>query len=424
MSCLKNLQAGGMAKYIVPTLQNQVHDEPMPSRAISRGALPAPDDASLAHSARTAAYIREAMRKAGGSLSFAEFMQHALYAPGLGYYSAGASKFGAAGDFVTAPETSPLFARVLARQCIPLLQALPEPRVLELGAGSGALAAELVRSLHAHGVDLSSYAILEVSADLRQRQERFLQSTVPEHAQKISWLRNLPTGFSGIVVANEVADALPVERFQRACDDVLQHRVVADEHGFSWRPERAPAFLTDAVLHLEDTLGARFADDYVSEVSTGLPAWIGDIASSLERGFVFLFDYGVTRREYYARDRRDGWLRCHYRHHAHNDPLVYPGIQDLSAWVDFTAVAEGAASAGMDVRGFVTQAQFLMNGGLEAEFVEFPSLSIAAQLDVSRQIKMLTLPGEMGEHFKCIGLSKNQDTTPASFAALDRTHTL
>ena len=413
-----------MTKYIVPTLRNQVHDEPVTSRAASRAALPVPDDASLAHSARTAEYIRELMRSAGGSVSFAEFMQHALYAPGLGYYSAGAAKFGAAGDFVTAPETSPLFARVLARQCIPVLQALPEPRVLELGAGSGALAAELLRSLHAHGVDLSSYAILEVSADLRQRQESLLRSSVPEHAEKVEWLHDLPTGFSGVIVANEVADALPVERFQRTRDDVLQHRVVAEEYGFSWRLERAPAFLKDAVLQLEDTLGTPFPDGYVSEVSVGLSAWIGDIASSLERGFVFLFDYGVTRREYYAKDRRDGWLRCHYRHHAHNDPLVYPGIQDLSAWVDFTAVAEGATNAGMDIRGFVSQGHFLMNGGLETELTEFPSLSIAAQLEVSRQIKMLTLPGEMGEHFKCIGLSKNQNTIPASFAAFDRTHRL
>jgi SAM-dependent MidA family methyltransferase len=364
------------------------------------------------------------MRNAGGSLSFAEFMQHALYAPGLGYYSAGAAKFGAAGDFVTAPETSPLFARVLARQCVSVLQGLPAPRVLELGAGSGTLAAELLRSLHARGVDLSSYAILEVSADLRERQEQLFRSTVPEHAQKVEWLHDLPTGFSGVVVANEVADALPVERFQRARDGVLQHRVVADEQGFFWRLERAPAFLTDVVLHLEDSLGTRFPDGYVSEVSAGLPAWIGDIASSLERGFVFLFDYGVTRREYYARDRRDGWLRCHYRHHAHNDPLVYPGIQDLSAWVDFTAVAEGATNAGMDIAGFISQAHFLMNGGLEAELAGFTCLSTAAQLEVSRQIKMLTLPGEMGEHFKCIGLSKNQNTTPASFAAFDRTHRL
>jgi len=397
---------------------------PPPPRAISRAALPVPDDASLAHSVRTAEFIRKVMRKAGGSLSFAEFMQHALYAPGLGYYSAGATKFGAAGDFVTAPEISPLFGRVLARQCVPVMQALSEARVLELGAGSGALAAELLFCLHALGVDLSSYAILEVSPDLRQRQQELLRERVPEHAHKVEWLSGLPEGFRGVVVANEVADALPVERFRRTRDGVLQYRVVADERGFSWRLEPAPAFLEGAVLYLEDSLGARLPDGYVSEVSTGLPSWIGDIASRLERGFVFLFDYGVTRREYYARDRSDGWLRCHYRHHAHNDPLIYPGIQDLSAWVDFTAVAEGATNAGMDISGFVSQAHFVVNGGLEAELAEFPSLPTAAQLDVSRQIKMLTLPGEMGEHFKCIGLSKNQNTTPASFAAFDRTHTL
>lgn len=364
------------------------------------------------------------MRKAGGSLSFAEFMQQALYAPGFGYYSAGAAKFGASGDFVTAPETSPLFARVLARQSLPVLQASSEARVLELGAGTGALSAELLRSLDRLGVELSSYAILEVSPDLRQRQEQLLRERVPEHAEKVEWLPGLPEGFRGVVVANEVADALPVERFRRTRDGVLQYRVVADERGFDWRLAPAPPFLEAAVLHLEDTLGAPLSDGYVSEVSTGLPLWIGDIASSLECGFVFLFDYGVTRREYYARDRSDGWLRCHYRHHAHNDPFLYPGIQDLSAWVDFSAVAEGAIRSGMDITGFVSQAHFLVHGGLEAELAECASLSIAAQLEVSRQIKMLTLPGEMGEHFKCIGLSKNQDTIPASFTVFDRTHML
>jgi SAM-dependent MidA family methyltransferase len=396
----------------------------MPSGATSSPALPVPDDASLAHSIRVAEFIRTAIFRAGGSLSFAEFMQLALFAPGLGYYSAGAAKLGASGDFTTAPETSPLFARILARQCAPVLQALQAPQVMELGAGSGVLAAELIRSLFAQGLELSSFAILEVSADLRQRQERLLRATVPAHVAKVRWLDSLPTAFSGVVIANEVADALPVERFQRAGDTVLQHRVVADGEKFSWHLDRAPGFLEAAVLHLEDTLGTRFPDGYVSEVSTGIRAWIGDIAASLERGFVFLFDYGVTRREYYASDRRGGWLRCHFRHHAHDNPLIYPGIQDISAWVDFTAVAEGATNAGMDVAGFVTQAQFLLNGELEAELSEFAHWPIAAQLELSRQVKTLTLPGEMGEHFKCIGLSKNQNTTPASFAAFDRTHTL
>jgi SAM-dependent MidA family methyltransferase len=400
----------------------------MAFRSASRAALPVPDDASLAHSERTARFIREAIRRGGGSLSFAEFMQHALYAPGLGYYSAGAAKFGAAGDFVTAPEVSPLFASVLARQCAPLLNAQSEPCVLEFGAGSGVLAAELLRKLHEHGIRLSRYAILEVSPDLRQRQQETLEASAPEHLTKVEWLDRMPAAFVGVIVANEVADALPVERFQRTHHGrhggILQYRVIEDGPGFSWHLEPAPEFLENAVRHVEQTLGAPLPEGYVSEVSTGLPAWIGDVAASLEQGFVFLFDYGVTRREYYAADRGGGWLRCHFRHHAHDNPLLYPGIQDLSAWVDFTTLAEGATDAGMDVRGYVSQAHFLMNGGLNAELMEFPSLSIAAQLEVSRQIKMLTLPGEMGEHFKCIGLSKGQDTTPSAFAAYDRTHTL
>jgi SAM-dependent MidA family methyltransferase len=404
----------------------------MAFRSASRAALPVPDEASLAHSARTAEFIREAIRRGGGSISFAEFMQHALYAPGLGYYAAGAAKFGAAGDFVTAPEVSPLFASVLARQCAPLLKAQREPCVLEFGAGSGVLAAALLRKLHEHGIHLSRYAILEVSPDLRQRQQETLEANAPEHLTKVEWLDRMPAAFAGVIVANEVADALPVERFQRSHhgsahgghDRILQYRVIADGSGFSWHLEPAPEFLYKAVRSLEQSLGVPLPEGYVSEISTALTAWIGDVAASLESGFLFLFDYGVTRREYYAKDRGGGWLRCHFRHHAHDNPLLYPGIQDLSAWVDFTALAEGATDAGMDVRGYVNQAHFLMNGGLDAELAEFPSLSIAAQLEVTRQIKMLTLPGEMGEHFKCIGLSKGQDTTPSAFAAYDRTHTL
>ena len=386
----------------------------------SAAELPSPDPESLAHSKRVAAFIRESIRKAGGSISFGEFMQLALYAPGLGYYSAGAAKLGSAGDFVTAPESSPLFATILARQCAPVLQALASHDVLELGAGSGALAADLLENLP----QLCSYRILEVSADLRQRQEVFLRRKAPDHLGKVEWLDALPRDFRGIVIANEVADALPVERFAMAGEGILQCRVVAEGDTFAWQRDAAPPSLERAVRHLEQSLGTRLPDGYVSELSPGLPGWVGDISACLDRGFVFLFDYGVTRAEYYARDRSDGWLRCHFRHRAHNDPLVYPGIQDVSAWVDFTAVAEGATGAGMEVAGFVSQAHFLMNGGLEEELAEFQGLPTAAQLEVSRQVKMLTLPSEMGEHFKCIGLAKNLDIKPASFSQFDRTHKL
>src|SRR5690606_28119864 len=229
----KSLHAGVMAKYIVPILHNQVHDAPMLTSAAE---LPLPDPDSLAHSERVAAFIRKSIREAGGSISFAEFMQHALYAPGLGYYSAGAAKLGAGGDFITAPESSTLFAKVLARQCAPIFRTLASRDVLELGAGSGALAADLLKCFP----ELTRYRILEVSADLRQRQENLLRQQAPEHLGKVEWLDTLPRSFSGIVIANEVADALPVERFERAGDGLLQHRVVAKGEAFAWRRDPAP----------------------------------------------------------------------------------------------------------------------------------------------------------------------------------------
>ena len=382
--------------------------------------LPLPDHESLSHSERVAAFIRQSIRQAGGSIGFAEFMQHALYAPGLGYYSAGAAKFGPDGDFITAPETSPLFAKVLARQCAPIMQALPCQTVLEIGAGRGALAADLLEYLP----ELTNYKILEVSADLRERQENLLRREAPANVAKVEWLDDLPRNFCGVVIANEVADALPVERFESTGAGVLQHRVVAEGDAFAWRRDAAPPFLEQAVRHVEHSLGRRFPDGFVSELSPALPGWIAGISASLERGFMFLFDYGLTRAEYYASDRSDGWLRCHFRHRVHNDPLIYPGIQDLSSWVDFTAVAEGATRAGMEIAGFVSQAHFLMNGGLQDELADFQRLPTATQLEISRQVKMLTLPTEMGEHFKCIGLAKNWNAAPESFSTFDRTHNL
>lgn len=386
--------------------------------------LPAADAVSLAHSEKVAACIRQAVADAGGSISFAEFMQLALYAPGLGYYNAGAAKFGPNGDFVTAPEVSPLFGRVLARQCASVLQQLPVPQVLELGAGSGALAVQVLGALSDFGIEVERYDIFEVSPELKERQERRIRGELPRMLPTVAWLSQLPEKFDGVVIANEVADALPVERFQKDGNRVLQLRVTTERNAFAWCRETAPEFLVAAVRRIEVTLGAALPDGYTSEVSTGLPHWLHDIAARVGTGFVFLFDYGLPRRAYYAPDRDDGWLRCHFRHHAHNNPLVYPGIQDLTAWVDFTAVAEAASAAGMNVAGFVTQAQFLMNGGLPEELADMAKLPTVAQLELSRQVKLLTLPGEMGEHFKCLGLCRGQLLIPASFTFMDRVHTL
>lgn len=390
--------------------------------------LPEPDATSAAHSARVASHIREKIAAAGGCISFATFMHEALYAPGLGYYSAGATKFGDAGDFVTAPEVSSLFGYVLARQCAPALAEVrarfSTAHVLELGAGSGKLAADLLTRLESLGALPDEYWILEVSADLRERQEAYLQATTPELATRVRWIDALPTAFCGVVVANEVLDALPVERFVRCADKVTQQCVAVAHDKFVNVERAAPLALEDAVRDLEKDLGSKLPSGYCSEVNLAAVPWLTEIASSLQAGMILLFDYGVGRNEYYAEDRDTGWLRCHFRHHAHSDPLILPGIQDITAWVDFTAVAGAAVDAGLDIVGYVAQGHFLMNGGLADELQHFTELAPDAQVQLSAQVKLLTLPGEMGESFKCLGLSRDLEYGPAGLLTMDRTMAL
>lgn len=386
--------------------------------------LPLPDADSAQHSRRVAEHIRSRIETAGGSISFAEFMQEALYAPGLGYYSAGAKKFGAGGDFVTAPEISPLFGNVLARQCAGVLQQLPGGQLLEPGAGSGALAVSLLGKLDALDALPDKYLILEVSADLQQRQQQRLRQEIPHLADRVTWLTELPQNFSGVIIANEVADALPFERVVKRQGALQQFRVGTKDGKFVWQFAAAPELLQQAISNIEMQLGEPLADEYETEYSPAIPNWIDDLSASLHAGLIFLFDYGVTRREYYAPDRSQGWLRCHFRHRVHDDPLILPGIQDLTAWVDFSSVAQAAQAAGLEVAGFVTQAHFMLFGGLDEELTDFTSLPVAQQLELSRQVKLLTLPGEMGESFKCIGLCRGDIEVPGAFQMSDRTHML
>jgi len=386
--------------------------------------LPAPDAESAAHSARVADFLREQIAAAGGQLSFAEYMHHVLYAPGLGYYSAGAAKLGVAGDFVTAPEVSPVFGAVLARQCASVLAQVDSPSILELGAGSARLAVDVLRKLADLDALPERYLILEVSADFSERQRILLGREIPELVDRVTWVDRLPDEHRGVILANEVLDALPVERFVRRGDGIMQICVADDDGQFVAREIEAPTLLAKAVLGIEEDLGERLADGYVSEVSLAALPWVEDLAGILRHGTMFLFDYGLSRREYYAAERSDGWLRCHFRHHAHNDPFVLPGIQDLTAWVDFTAVATVAVDNGLEVSGYVTQAHFLVGGGLDIELADFSELPIDAQLKLSGQVKLLTLPGEMGENFKCLGLSRGALEQPAAFTFADRTTTL
>ncbi|MGI9261565.1 MAG: class I SAM-dependent methyltransferase, partial [Woeseiaceae bacterium] len=270
----------------------------------------------------------------------------------------------------------------------------------------------------------SRYLILEVSPDLQERQEKRLRAELPELFSRVTWITELPEKFCGVVVANEVVDALPVERFRICEGRVLQVRVGVQESRFLWTYTDAPPALLDAVRNIEADLGIEFVNGFESEVSLSAHHWVSDLARAVASGFVFLIDYGLSRREYYASERSQGWLRCHFRHHAHNDPLILPGIQDVTSWVDFTAIAEAASSAGMNIAGYVTQADLLLCGGLQEELADFPAMSMKEQARLSGQVKLLTLPAEMGENFKCIGLSRGDLIVPPALSMSDRTHRL
>jgi SAM-dependent MidA family methyltransferase len=396
----------------------------MQTNTASLNNLPEPDAISAAHSERAAARIRDAIASAGDSISFAEFMQLALYEPGLGYYSAGATKLGAGGDFVTAPEISSLFGRVLARQCAFVLDQTGGGSVLEPGAGTGALATSMLAKLEELDSLPDRYLILEVSADLMERQEALIKSKCPQFLDRVEWISEMPVNFEGVVVANEIADAIPVERFRIENREVMQARVTSEGKRFTWQYDLAPDLLRNEVSAVEADIGYALEDGYESEISPGVRNWVTELSNSVQNGVILLIDYGVARREYYAPDREHGWLRCHFRHHAHDDPLILPGIQDITTWVDFSAVASAACDAGMAVAGYVTQAHLLMDGGLEEELADFTSLPVARQIELSGQVKLLTLPAEMGENFKCLGLSRGNIITPPALAASDKAHLL
>jgi SAM-dependent MidA family methyltransferase len=295
--------------------------------------------------------------------------------------------------------------------------------ILEFGAGSGRLAVDVLTKLDELEALPDRYRILEVSADLKERQERLLRAEAAAYLDRIEWIDAIPERHTGVIIANEVLDALPVERFVRRAS-VYQLRVSMYADGFEFVEADAPRHLVEAIEVIETGLGDRLPDGFTSEVSLSAPGWVSDIVAALQEGVAFLFDYGVSRRDYYAPDRTDGWLRCHFRHHAHNDPLIFPGIQDITAWVDFTALAEAANNAGADIAGYVNQAQFLLGGGLQLELQHMMQSPRERQIELSSQVKLLTLPGEMGENFKCLGLSRGTVAQPSAFTTADRTHTL
>jgi SAM-dependent MidA family methyltransferase len=380
-----------------------------------RSRLPEPSADERAHSDHLLQLLRELIA-ARGPVPFSQYMERCLYAPGLGYYSAGRTKFGAAGDFVTAPELGELFARCVVNALQPTLASLGEQAdFLELGGGSGAFAESALRAFEASGSLPRRYLILEPSADLRERQRERLQANLGADINaRVQWLERPPEhDWQGVLFANEVIDALPATRFSVSGGEVYEQYVALDGEGRLKLLDRpADALVGGAVRHLERDLGADFADGYRSEVLPQLPYWIQAVAGSLTAGAMLFIDYGYVRREFYLPERDDGTLMAHYRHHAHNDPLYLPGLNDLTASVDFTALAEAGNSAGFEVAAYLPQAQFLIGAGLQEIFAEAQTQVTDEQgiYRLAQQVKKLMLPDQMGERFQAMLLVRGLDT--------------
>ncbi|MDO8465708.1 MAG: SAM-dependent methyltransferase [Gallionella sp.] len=374
--------------------------------------LPVPSPEAAQHSARLCELICRDIAERGGWISFARYMELVLYAPGLGYYTAGAHKFGEAGDFVTAPELSPLFGRTLARQAAEIM-ASSAPHILELGAGSGKLAADMLGELEQICSLPDSYAILEVSADLRARQQAFIHERMPHLLKRVRWLDTLPEKFSGAIVANEVLDALPVHLVHWRDSALTERGVAIGDNGFGasnfiWQ-ERT---IADAAL-LYAAQRINIPDDYVSEICLAARGLVNSLASCMEQGTLLFIDYGFGAREFYHPQRSSGTLMCHYRHHAHDDPFFLPGLQDITAHVNFTDIAECGIDAGLELLGYTSQAFFLINCGITELMKDVSPENLRDYLPLSAQLQKLTSPAEMGELFKVIALGKKPVLSPS-----------
>lgn len=380
--------------------------------------LPEPSPDARAHSARVAAHIRAEIEASGGWISFARYMELALYAPGLGYYMAGARKLGHDGDFVTAPEISDLFGQTLAQQVKHVL-APGCDEVLEVGAGSGVLAASLIEELERLGALPSRYLILELSPDLRSRSRDTLAARVPHLMERVAWLNQLPPAFRGCVIGNEVLDAMPVNVVCRDGASLSEQGVVVDGDGFGWAARPLPEALR---TQIDDSYFP--APGYCTEIQFVARGFVRSLARVLERGVALFVDYGFPRREYYHPQRARGTLMCHYRHRAHDDPFFLPGLQDITSHIDFTAIAEAACSSGLELLGYTNQAQFLINCGITDVLARTPAEDARAYLPVAAQVQKLTSPAEMGELFKVIALGRNAPQPLPGFRSGDKRHTL
>lgn len=387
----------------------------------SKPKLPQPSPEALAHSHRLVALLRERITGAGGGIPFDAYLETALYEPGLGYYAAGATRFGAGGDFITAPELSDLFARGIARQCADVLRAVGGG-IVEFGAGSGKLARDVLRCLEAMQQLPEFYAIVEPSPTLRQQQQQLLAAEPAQLRDRVDWWLELPSApITGVILGNEVVDALPVKRFVLHADRVEELFVgIADDELVELPAAPTPELLA-AVVPLLASLDESLPTPYRSEINLRQAPWLRTLGALLRHGMVLLVDYGYARHEYYHPQRDQGTLICHYRHHAHDDPLLWPGLQDISAFVDFTGLAEAAETAALTLCGYATQAGFLLS---TVALPDPTDLAARDRAPLATALKTLTLPGVMGERFKVMAFSRGCDVPLHCLARLDQRHRL
>jgi SAM-dependent MidA family methyltransferase len=380
--------------------------------------LPIPSADALAHSARLTQHIQHEISRSSGVIHFARFMELALYAPGLGYYSAGSHKLGEKGDFTTAPEISPLYAQCVARQCQQILAAFTHGDILEIGAGSGQLACDLLSELEQLAALPVHYYILEISADLRARQAEKIRVALPHLFTRIAWLDKLPEQpITGIILANEVLDALPTTCFRIIHQKPVERAVTYTNNQFSWQIIEPLPELSNQVQCIQEE--CELSEGYESEVNLLLAPFIRSLQNSMKQGVILLFDYGYGRREYYHPDRNTGTLMCYYQQHRHDNPFLYVGLQDITAHIDFTTVAECTLDTDWELAGYTTQGSFLLAMGL-LQLAEQKHLTTRESYQQNQAIKTLTLPAQMGELIKVMALTKNIGIPLLGFTLLDR----
>jgi SAM-dependent MidA family methyltransferase len=376
--------------------------------------LPKPSVEHIQQSQLLVTQLRQRIQEKG-PLRFDEYMQEVLYAPHLGYYRSNLEKLGAQGDFVTAPLISPLFSASLSQQLIEILASLKQKNIIEFGAGNGLMATQILQTLEKQQQLPDHYYIVELSAELAARQRKTISENLPHLMTKVSWLSSLENiAMEGVIVANEVLDAMPVHRF------IIEENGVAEFY-VDWQNDRFVFQLQPASLEIKNYLtqiALPFSLHYQSEVNLWLPRWIKSLDHLLTKGAIILIDYGFSRKEFYHPDRDQGTLMCHYQHYAHDDPLILPGLQDITAHVDFTQVAETAAKLGLNVAGFTTQANFLLNCGISE--IATAELHGPSAWEYGQQLKKLLFPSEMGEIFKVIALTKGLEMSLLGFRQLDR----